>query len=430
MIEQARPWLWRLFAKFEDRGIVYVALRINQQLLETGRELDILVHPDSLKPLLDVIAATCQEEGDLRVAYWREYPRSAATVVLASRRLDDSWEQCVLDIRSGVHKKGVLLIDGTKLTPDNRVLDEQLHLRRLPDALESALLLLRNALDERKMSPRHQAILNARASGDTGEAARRLGFDYHALRAGKPSRVRPANPIRLTRYRIRAAYGRTRARTAGLNIALYGPDGVGKTSQAQELASFLHNPRVRATRPIVYHAFVKAEDLVRYASSKSAALRRRTYLHAATHTIRKVLLVLSYLKRLAIYAVRLRRSIRKGAIIIHDRYLFDVFLKFYKAHGRRYPRLEWRLSRFVPATDLVLVLRADPEIVAMRGGELSPDAVRSAYEILDHCLEASRSIVVNVDANRDLEMVRSELGNHVLLFQTKRFTERLPHSKT
>jgi hypothetical protein len=66
----------------------------------------------------------------------------------------------------------------------------------------------------------------------------------------------------------------------------------------------------------------------------------------------------------------------------------------------------------------------------MRGGELSPDDVRSAYEILDHCLEASRPIVVNVDANRDLELVRLELVNHVIPLQTKRFTERLPNSKT
>jgi dTMP kinase len=417
----ARTWLTRLFELLEDEQVNYVALRVDETVLPSGDELDILVHPASFTPLLDQIRALCRETGTLQVVFWRVRPRLAATVLLTRLGSTGSADRCWLDIRTGLHKGGRVLYDGSQLAREWTIWDEDLGVRRLDDDRECALLLLRNASDGRTLHARHERILRRRRSPALPGVVRALGYDPAALEEGRVVPLRGVLRTRKLRYSLRSVAGRLRTRTSGLNVVLYGPDGVGKSSQAQLLADHWRSLGVRATGVQTYHAFVPTASLTRHAARRTTSLKTSAYRRARPRGPRAVLVALSYLKRLLLVASRLRPQLREGKIMIHDRYLLDVFLKAQKEHGDRVRSLEKVLSALTPAGDLLFVLRAAPEVVSARTGELSPAEVAAAYELLDDCLAASRSTPVDVDANLALEQVQGTLVRHLLRSQTERF---------
>ena len=340
-----------------------------------------MIHPRSFRALIREIGEKCEAVDQLRVVAWKERPSHSASVHFGFRRSDGSWDFCLLDIRSGIHKNRTLLFDGSQLSRTNTLWDARLGLRRLNDDLESAILLLRNAIDGRRPSARHDRVLRARRSDNTRLAVQRLGFDDIALESGRVVRIRRAQLGRLIRYYLRSAYGRLRRPSSGLNIVLYGPDGCGKTTQALHLAKFLRAAGVRSSLIQTYHAFVEMEELPAYTAGRTSILGRKAYRRAHNRLAQQSLLTASYLRRLWAYATRLRPRIKRHILMIHDRYLFDVFLKFFKLHGRNYPFLTAALSRLAPKADVLFVLRADPEEIHARNTELSPEEIVATYHL-------------------------------------------------
>jgi thymidylate kinase len=417
----ARPWLTRLFELLEGQQVNYVTLRVDETVLSSGAELDLLVHPASFDPLVDQIRALCLEIDDLHVVFWRVRPRLAATVLLTRPGSTGCADGCWLDIRTGLHKGGQVLYDGSQLRRKLTIWDDELGVRRLDDDRECALLLLRNASDGRTLHARHERILRLRRSPALHSVVRELGFDPAALEVGRVVPLRGVLRTRMLRYALRSVAGRLRTRASGLNVVLYGPDGVGKSSQAQLLADHWRSLGARASGVQTYHAFVPTASLTRHAARRTTSLKTSAYRRARPRGPRAVLVALSYLKRLLLVASRLRPQLREGKIMIHDRYLLDVFLKAQKEHGDRVRWLEKVLSALTPAGDLLFVLRAEPAVVSARTGELSPAEVAVAYQLLDDCLATSRSIPVDVDANVALEHVQEKLVDHLLRTQTERF---------
>ena len=222
-------------------------------------------------------------------------------------------------------------------------------------------------------------------------------------------------------------WGRGRRRSlanGGVNVAIYGPDGVGKSSVAAALAASLRNLGVPAPAVRTYHAFVDTDELTVRAESTATAVKASAYGRAAHPRLRASVLVVAYLKRLLLLLLEIRPWIRGGGIAVHDRYLLDVFLKSQKTQPDLMPVLESLLPRFAPSDDLVFVLRADPEVVSARTGELEPAEVLAAYALLDRCLSRSRCAHRDVDANLEAEAVRSRLVQAVLDRQTQRFLAR------
>jgi thymidylate kinase len=245
------------------------------------------------------------------------------------------------------------------------------------------------------------------------------------LRSKPPTQDHPPRHGTATQWRRRwgvhsAMSSAGRSASGGLNIVLYGPDGVGKSSAAETLARSLRDHGVPDDQVLTYHAFIETADLQERAGSTGTAVKVKTYSRARRPLVRTVLLTMAFVKRLVIRGLKVRPRLRRGAIVIHDRYLLDVFLKSQKTHPEPLPLLEGLLSRFVPTTDLVFVLRADPEVVSSRTGELNPKEVQAAYELLDRCLQAS-SKHVDIDANRPTAEVDASLLRHVLAEQTRRF---------
>lgn len=422
-----KSWLRVFFSRLEQRGAVFVGLRVDSSLFRPNCEIDVLVHPGSLSAVLEEIRHVCGAFPSLRVAYWNAMPRHAATIILTWDGGKGDWEHFFLDIRCGIRKQGKLLFDGSSLRRDLTVWDPDLGLRRLTDEYEAALLLLRNTLDGRLPSSRHVEILRTRNSGDVAQATQALGWrngnDLNAASAALPvPRVSLKRSGTLVAYAGRAMWGRIRRRTLSLNIVIYGPDGVGKSTQADLLADFFRHVGIRNVH--VYHHLTGRGALPSGGSPKPAtAAKRHVYRTVSRPSTVNAVVTLSYLKKLWVVLSRIRPLLRRGHVVIHDRYLLDVFQKFQKSRGFQVPWLERVLPRLTPREPFVMVLLGSPEVISARTGELSPDEVAASYELLFECLAAAGDRVdgwTTIDANRSAEDVHKEIVDHVVAVQTHR----------
>ncbi len=135
------------------------------------------------------------------------------------------------------------------------------------------------------------------------------------------------------------------------------------------------------------------------------------------------IVLLSYLKKLWVVLSRLRPMLNDGHVLIHDRYLLDVFQKLYKARGIRLSRLERLLSPLTPREPFVIVLHAPPDIILGRTAEMTAKDVAASYDILFDCLSnAGRRLEgwTMVDSSQPVEKVHLEIVEHILQVQTRR----------
>lgn len=419
-------WLAGVISSWESAGLCYAALRTDESVLRPDSELDILAAPAALAPLVEVVGSAVADRDDMWVPWWRYLPGHAAGIILAWRGPDASWHSFYLDVRCGIHKHGRVLVDASELGRSDTLWDADLGIRRLRDGLDSALLLLRNAIDGRTANARHVRILEARAGSGLGGEIRALGFDDAALANGVVQRRRLA-PLRLSpaiRYRLRAVRGRVQNRSAGLNVVFYGPDGVGKSTQADLLAQALRAMQLR--RVCVYHAFIEVAALSERAGSKVSAAKRTVYGSVVGRRGSSLLPLLAFFKRVLQIGLRFRPAVRRGGVLIHDRYLVDVFLKHVKVGGARTPGLEKLLMRVTPrSSTLVFLLRGDADAIARRTNELTPDQVKGTYVLLDDCLAfvEGRVPVVRLDVERSPTEIGDEVLSRYLALQSGRFLD-------
>lgn len=417
----ARPWVSDLFEAFERRDLHYVALRSDKELLATGREIDLLVHPGHLAHLLDETALLCESRPELKVVYWREYPRHAATVILTTRSDTGHLDHCRLDIRSAVHKHGLILVGASRIRKEETHWDKVIGVRRLIDPLETALLILRNIIDGRSPNDRHKGILSRRPSPSVFDrAVARLGFDESALRERGDVQARNSQLTAKLNYGLRSLYGRVLKRASGLNIALYGPDGVGKSTQTRRIAGFFDELGL-SNRTRTYHAFVPTSEMTNRSASKTVEVKKKVFRRTHSPVVLLGLMSVSYLKRLPKVVSMHRAAKRKGTISIHDRYLLDVFLKLHKTRARRWPRAEVMLARLMPSSDVIFLLRADPATIADRSNELSREEVVNAYAFIERCLARSKSPVFVIDANATTDSVSLAIEDRIREVQNQRF---------
>jgi len=420
-----RSVLATLFQALNRRGVAYVALRFDETLLQPDTELDLLVKPAALTALLREIRELCGRFPGLRVAYWRELPRHAATIILAWRERDGSYRHYFFDIRCGIRKRGIVIFDGAALEPRLTIREPSVGARCLREDVERALLLIRNALDRRAHNRRHMTILERGSPAATVAAMRRLGFragrsDLASLWGALVPAAVPRVVWATTRYGARALIGRTRPRALGMNVILYGPDGVGKSTQAALLGEFFRSAGVR--RVGVYHSFVEAGIVHEHGAGRVQKAKRSVYRGASQSRALTAIVLASYVKKVMQIVFVFRRRARRGHVAVHDRYLLDVFQKAWKSVGARFPGLERVLPMITPQEQFVFVLDADPDTVSARTSELDPDQVKQSYHALFEALEASRtsSKATHIDANQAIQSVHRDLVAAVLEIQTRR----------
>jgi O-antigen/teichoic acid export membrane protein/thymidylate kinase len=254
-----------------------------------------------------------------------------------------------------------------------------------------------------------------------------VGAGPHKVRLLKKLRKRlwwrelGRDPVRLVTYAVKAwleVAGRY-FRSNGLQVAILGPDGVGKSSFSGKILEMFRpvftSGRLLQWRPQVIKPRPPKNPLVFVAPHSKPP-------HGATESVLRLLAVLAdyWVGQI----VLIKPLLAQTSLLVYDRNFDDILVDTYRY---RYGGPRWVLllaKRMVPRSDCVcLTLEADPEVILQRKQEVSPEELRRQYaEYRKLAQELPDSHVIRTD--RDFELSLAE-GSHILVnYLNRRFKRR------
>jgi O-antigen/teichoic acid export membrane protein len=401
---QLHPVLRRLFAQLEQRGLLWTLVRMpSNSAMPTG-DVDLLVAPADAVAFRETAAAS----GFVALPGWRSPPQM---ILLRYDQPTDHW--LVLDVSTCVSFR----------SPHNwcfpQAAEAVLRDRQVHDGIAVPadgdafwLLLLHCLLDKGAIPAHYQTRLWFLASAATesplGPAiASAAGDDFHpddlmrAVRAGNwEALCTLGRRLALELRRRRSVRDRTRAwisgvvRTArkpflmprrrGLNLALLGPNGVGKSTAAAGLQqSWPFDSRV------LYMGIWKGLDAAPPGMSRAVEVLARPvriwlrYLRAQYHQLR-------------------------GRLVVFDRYVYEALLPPKPPLVALKRSYFWLLSHLVPRPRAVVVLDVPGEIAYARKHENPPDELEYERKIYAQLGTRLPTFEV-VDASEDADAVRAAI---------------------
>jgi thymidylate kinase len=193
----------------------------------------------------------------------------------------------------------------------------------------------------------------------------------------------------------------------GLWIALYGPDGAGKSGVAERLAWEL-TPYF----PAIRRHHLRAEFL-------GARIAATTVTQPHAQTPRGVLLSCVKLQYLLLrcwlaHLVLVLPRVAAGELVIFDRYFGDYAIDPHR-YRLPYELSFWAavLSRFAPRPHRQFVLDVPGTELQRRKREVTPDeSLRQRHAYVERLGRASNTIIIS--ANRPISDVAGEIGNEIL----------------
>ena len=397
----AHPALAAAWAALDEAAVDWAVLRGSG--LGDEDEADLLVRPRDLARATTALAgaafARIPAIGHGRHRFHRTYHGPT-----------DRWLTIDVVDALGFGPGGALGLDG--------VVDPMLDRRRrspVPARLDPDdgfwALLLHDLLDRRDTPAAHRAQVaafaaSARADGPLGSAIDRLGSPGAA--AGLIERVRAGDEIGARRlghalgraWRRRSLIAVTRRRLAqavlrrlrkphtalrrrGIDVAVLGPDGAGKSSVAAALVATLPIP----TRTVYLGLYAAGlEGSGRAAFGRRLARLWRGWLAGGWHRLR-------------------------GRIVVYDRHALDSALRSRTGSRRRRIRRAV-LAHAIPAPALIVVLDAPGEILHERSGEHDADTLETQRHGYLELATRRRNVVV-VDATGDADGVRRAVTSRI-----------------
>jgi len=213
--------------------------------------------------------------------------------------------------------------------------------------------------------------------------------------------------------------GRKSKHTGGFFLAVLGPDGSGKTSIVNALHRCIDKGLFEAV--LCYHANVAILPLLKtfkrifFGENSTQVTQNEIAVQPGMvepHSlIRSLIYVLYYSVDYCLGWFSIRDAMWKNQLVVFDRYFYDFF---YQRQNRKLPHwLLWLISRFVPKPDLVVCLKANPNVIYARKPELSPEEIEIQCDIVGSL--ASRlpnSVIVRTD--QPIERTIQEVESHVV----------------
>jgi thymidylate kinase len=237
------------------------------------------------------------------------------------------------------------------------------------------------------------------------------------------------NPMKLVLYLVDEGLRRIRRwfQPTGLFIAILGPDGVGKSTIAEQLVQLwgtsFRRHRIFHWRPGLIGRMRDPGGPVAEPHDKPV----RGTLKSSAHLIA---LFLDYW--LGFFLV-IRPMLARSTLIIFDRYFHDMLVD---PQRYRYGGPTWltRLLVFcVPAPDLILVLDAREEVILSRKCEVPSTEVRrqrESYQQLARNCETTRLVKTNQDLEKTLAETSKIIMDHLAQRFLRRHTSWLADSST
>lgn len=382
------PRLEGFLTALAGSGVGWSLLRPRSSLAEPAGDVDLLAEPADLGR----IAALLADRGFARMPVEGKDVHAAAYDEAADRFI---W----------VHVQGTLRVAGGEV-PATAVLAGASEADAVREPAEDWLLwilLLRALIDKGRLAERYRSAARelagrwtggpepllslARARGVPVEDAVRSAAagDWDGLLAlsppGPPRRSLPRRLARAPR-KLRDLAGGWRRR--GISVAVLGPDGAGKSSTVEALATGLPLP-VR----------VQYMGLTGGQMPRADALRIPGVVFAA----RVGIIWLRYLRGL--------RQVLAGGIVVFDRYTLDAIAPsgMRLSPAARFSRQVQ--ARVVPMPDLVIVLDASGATLHRRSGEYDAETLE-AWRQAFATLAARSERVRMIDAERPAGEVRRE----------------------
>ena len=186
----------------------------------------------------------------------------------------------------------------------------------------------------------------------------------------------------------------------GCVLALFGPDGSGKTTAANELEKLCAQAG-RATR-----RFHWRPRLLPSLSNPGDRGAPRYDVTGGPHDRKQRALLISigmyfyfFLDFWLGYFFRLRPLVRQGTVVIYERYFYDLLLDPRRYRMCSCPILARLLASLVPKPDWIFILDADADVLISRKKELPRAEIVRQQKLMSAVLPNLADVVV-IDVNK------------------------------
>jgi len=181
-------------------------------------------------------------------------------------------------------------------------------------------------------------------------------------------------------------------------IALFGPDGSGKSTVAQGIIAQLNKKGINAIRMHWRPGFFPYRH---HSSNEDGDLFKDPHLRKMRRGINGFLIFYYIVFDFIIgYYFKVRPHLTNGTIVVYERYYYDIIID-QRRYGLEIP-LWFRLfmSYFIPTPDIIILLDASSAIVQKRKREIEPEEIERQRLIMKHFLSRySCFYSINVEIN-------------------------------